>query len=306
MHYLDYYIRKEEEGSEVLAILRGELYLTTRKIRSVKQEERGILLDGVRVTVRQKVKEGQHLQVLLDDPHAEHRIVSTEMELSILYEDEDLIFLNKPSGIVSHPSLGHARDSLANGVAHYLSEAGKCGAGIHLIGRLDKDTSGLLGIAKNSVTKERMIRFREEGKIRKEYLALVQGIPREKEGIINHPMEEYRDEQDGFKLKMRKPLGEERALSAVTHYRVLQEKGYYSLIQLWLETGRMHQIRFHMASIGHPLLGDTIYGGEDTLVGDLQRTALHAWKVKFPHPYTGKEMELIADVPMDLRNKMNM
>ena len=299
MHYLDYVIKTQDHGREVLSILRGELKLSTHKIRSVKWEEKGILLDGIRVTVRQRVRQGQKLQILLNDSMEESHIAATPMDLSILYEDENLIFLEKPSGIVSHPSMGHSKDSLANGLASYYERKKQLDSGIHLIGRLDKDTSGIVGIAKNSVTKDRMIHFRKQGHIRKEYLALVEGKMKEKIGVITHPMVEYRDEKDGFKIKMRSPMTGESGLFAVTHYEVIAESHDDSLLLLWLETGRMHQIRFHMASIGHPLLGDSIYG-HGSVEKRIERTALHAWKLRFLHPYHLEEMELISRIPEDM------
>lgn len=300
IHYLQYKIKEEEEGKEVLSILRGELRLSTKKIRSVKWEERGILLDGQRVTVRARVKAGQLLEVMLNDSlEKEERIAATPMTLSILYEDEDLLFLNKPAGMVSHPSMGHSSDSLANGVKAYFEEKREW-SDIHLIGRLDKDTSGVIGIAKNGVTKERLLAMRQEGKIQKEYLALAQGIFESSAGTITIPMEEYREEKDGCKLKMRYPI-EGRGVDAVTHYKVIKQYDEYCLLSLFIETGRMHQIRYHMAQIGHPLLGDAMYGWGKEKAHGMTRTALHAKEVHLIHPFTREELVIGADLPEDMK-----
>lgn len=296
IHYLSHTITHDESGAQVLTLLYQCLRLTTKKIRSVKHDERGILLDGQRVTVRQRVSEGQLLQVMLNDSLEKHdHILPNPMELSVLYEDDDLIFIDKPSGIVSHPSQGHLTDSIANGVMAYLQEKGER-SGVHLIGRLDKGTSGVLGIAKNGVTKERMIEARANGNVEKTYFALVWGHFKEKQGTIQILMEEYRDPDDGNKLKMKGATTKEKALLAVTHYQVLKEYDSYSLVSCVLDSGRMHQIRFHMSAIGHPLLGDTMYGEAD----GVSRLMLHAGAVRFTHPYTGEEIQVISDYEKQL------
>lgn len=163
-HYLEYRLGPTDDGKEVLFLMQKVLGFTTKKVRSVKHEEWGILLNGKRVTVRARGKEGQLLKVMLEDSQEkQNKIASTKMNLHILYEDEDLIFVDKPAGIVSHPSKGHLSDSMINGVQAYFENEGREKnerSNIHLIGRLDKETSGILGIAKNSVTAERMIKQR--------------------------------------------------------------------------------------------------------------------------------------------------
>ena len=204
-HFLQYRLGPADDGKEVLFLMQKVLGLTTKKVRSVKHEERGILLDEERVTVRARGKEGQLLKVMLEDSQEKQsKIAPVKMNLHILYEDEDLLFVDKPTGIVSHPSKGHTCDSLINGVQAYFEEKGSFNnkrSNIHLIGRLDKETSGILGIAKNSVTAERLIRQRKTGVLVKEYLAFVKGnLP--ENGVLEIPMEEMRDSKDGDKLKM--------------------------------------------------------------------------------------------------------
>ncbi len=300
IHFLDYRIKNEDTNREVLSILREELSLTTRKIRSLKREEKGILLDGCKITVRERVETGQLLQIMLNDlERDEDSIVPTAMDLEILYEDEDLLFVNKPSGIVSHPSIGHKYDSLANGVKFYY-QTSKEKSGIHLIGRLDKDTSGILGIAKNAITKERMIKAKTSGNVQKVYYALVEGTLDKKEDTIQIPMEEFRDQENGMRLKMRIPVDGE-GMNAITHYKVVREEGDVSLIELTLQTGRMHQIRFHMATIGHPLLGDSIYGKGINNSYGMRRAALHAGKVSFIHPYRNNLINIVNEIPSDMQ-----
>ncbi|MDO4977054.1 MAG: RluA family pseudouridine synthase [Eubacteriales bacterium] len=301
IHFLEYRISDQEEGKEVLSILREDLLLTTRKIRAIKQEEFGILLEGKRVTVREHVKAGELLQIMLNDKEGEDRIVPYDIPVKILYEDDNLLFANKPSGIVSHPSIGHKYDSFAGAIKAYLLAKGES-CGIHLIGRLDKDTSGILGIAKNSVTKERMIRARQEGKIKKEYIALAEGnFPSKEPSVVTIPMEEYRDEEDGYKLKMRRALEAEKGLTAITNYQLIENLEGSSLLSVQIETGRMHQIRFHMAEMGHPLIGDEIYGKANE---EIKRAALHAYKVAFQHPYEDRKIEILAEMPEDFKKYM--
>ena len=290
MQYLEYHIKKEDHEREVLSILRSDLGLSTTKIRSVKWDPAGILLDGERVTVRHKVSEGQTLRVLKNDSeNRKKRILPCPMELDILYEDEDLIFINKPAGLVCHPSAGHRLDSLANGIQAYFDEKAKRRS-IHLLGRLDKDTSGVVGIAKNGVIARRMIL---DQKIRKEYIAIAEGyLPAEK-GTIELPMEEYRDPEDHL-LKMRP--GDKMA---ITSYEVIHRKDDLSICRVWIATGRMHQIRSHMALIGHPLLGDRIYGHGPA--ENMIRAALHAYMVSFAHPLSGEKRTIRADLPEDMK-----
>lgn len=299
-HYLEYRLGPTDDGKEVLFLMQKVLGFTTKKVRSVKHEEWGILLNEERVTVRARGKEGQLLKVMLEDSQEkQNKIASTKMNLHILYEDEDLIFVDKPAGIVSHPSKGHLSDSMINGVQAYFENEGREKnerSNIHLIGRLDKETSGILGIAKNSVTAERMIKQRKRGILIKEYYALVKGNPPE-EGILEIPMEEMRDARDGDKLKMK--VGKsENAKTAKTFFQVVKRFEKFSLVSLVIETGRTHQIRFHMASIGCPLLGDSFYGDGPEL--GISRTALHAQQLTFTHPFCEKVMRIESEMPKDL------
>ena len=306
MKYLEYKVGNEDRDKEVLSILRFKLGLSTKKIRSVKWDPAGILLDGNRVTVRRRVEKGQTLKVLKSDSeNRAGRILPSPMTLDILYEDEDFLFVNKPSGMVCHPSMGHRQDSLANGVQAYFEEKEK-DSNIHLLGRLDKDTSGILGIAKNGVMARRMM---PGNGIQKEYLAITEGyLPTEK-GTIDIPMEEYRDPSDHL-LKMRRAVSglHEESLTgredisgvrkALTFYESVRRRDEYSVCRVRINTGRMHQIRFHMAQIGHPLLGDSLYGRGPAK--NMKRAALHAHRVEFTHPLSGKKVILEAEIPEDM------
>lgn len=323
-HYLEYIIPKTQDNKEILLILQQNMGLSARKIRELKRHPEGILLNDKPVIVRETGRSGQALKVILNDTEEDsEKILPAPMELSILYEDEDLIFINKPPGVVCHPSKGHLTDSISNGVAAYFLEK-KEPSRIHLIGRLDKDTSGILGIAKNKVTAERMITLRKEGKIQKEYLALVHRCPEKEEGIIEISMREYRNRESGdSRLKMKRAEAvsgktekekSENGKIARSHYRILRKFSEHTLCQLMIETGRTHQIRFHMAEIGCPLVGDTLYGYDEEKKGEEntrlynktsgERAALHAYKLRFHHPFTNDEVILTAPIPEDMQKQM--
>lgn len=299
-HYLEYRVTEQDIGREVLSLLRRRLHLSEKKIRSVKMDSHGIYLNDRRVTVREKVQTGQNLRVLLNDTEwREDCLIPFPMELARLYEDDDLLLLNKPAGVVCHPSQGHYADSLANGVKAYFAERQERSS-IHLIGRLDKDTSGIVTIAKNSVTAERLTEARKNHLLKKTYFALVTGCPKPECGCITIPMSAYADEQSENKRIMHVDT---EGKPAVTHYTVVQKFDGFALCSVTLETGRMHQIRFHMAAIGCPLLGDALYGTGKTEY--LSRAALHAGQLDFEHPFTGKSMQLEAPLPEDMKQYLN-
>ncbi len=305
--YMRLFIGENDAGRDILSFLRGELGLSAAKIRSVKFDPEGILLDERRVTVRERVKAGQCLRVLQSDSgNRELHLLPTEMPLAILFEDENFLFLNKPAGVVCHPSQGHFADSLANGVQWYWNRTDP-ESRIHLIGRLDKETSGIVSIAKNSVAARALTEKRKEGGLQKTYLALVKGCPEPRNGQLDCPMDYVQSsEQEG--MFVMKEGDASRGKAAVTHYRVLESNGSISLCQVQIDTGRTHQIRFHMSSAGHPLLGDRLYGGAASgslTDADAQyamgRTALHAYRLEFTHPFTGKQMLLSAGLPEDMQ-----
>ena len=327
--YIRIEIGPEDTGKKVYTILRNRLGLSASRIRSVKFEPEGLKLNGVAVTTRGMVSEGDVLEVLrTDSGKRKVRILPNPGPLTILYEDEYLIAVDKPAGTVSHPSKGHLTDSLSNALAAYFFEKGE-NAAVHLAGRLDKDTSGVLLAAKDGVTAERLRREKEEGKIRKSYLAAVYGKFPEKSGTVEIPMRAAGN-PDGL---LRMKADTEQGRYALTRYEVIREGEYsapensstpagretpFSLLRLQIPTGRTHQIRFHMAAVGHPLLGDRLYGkcpdspgessgsreaasGESSIPG-ISRTLLHAETLTFSHPYTGTEVRIRADIPEDLKN----
>lgn len=270
--------------------LRKELGLTKRQVRQAKYREDGICINGIRSRVTSALKPGDLVTVLLEEEEQESsQIMSGNGELRILYEDEDILAVDKPAGIVVHPSHGHYEDSLSNIVARYFREK-NISVVIRPVGRLDKDTSGIVLFAKNQVAASRLIQQKDSGGFYKEYLALVQGIPSAGKNTICTDL--AKDTDSLMKMKVT-----EKGLSAITHYEILQVFGECSLIHVLIETGRTHQIRVHMASIGHPLLGDRLYGSDQ----HIERTALHAASCRFMQPFTNEEIHLSAELPDDMK-----
>lgn len=259
------------------------------------------LLDGARVLPRARVKSGQRveLQPELEDVIAD---ASEAMPLDIVFEDEDVIVLNKPAGLVVHPGAGNPAGTLLNGLLHHAAELSALPrAGI--LHRLDKDTSGLLLVARSVAAQTRLTRDLEQRLIRREYRAVCQGRLTAG-GTVDAPVGRHRVHRTRMAVT-------NAGRAAVSHYRVLQRFGAHTFIAVRLETGRTHQIRVHMAHVNHPLIGDPVYGGRLRLpkgagesVHDalkaFRRQALHASDLGFTHPVSGEAMQFHAPLPVDL------
>ncbi|WP_175560057.1 RluA family pseudouridine synthase [Butyrivibrio sp. YAB3001] len=221
-------------------------------------------------------------------------IVPVDGPIEVVYEDEDLIVLNKPGDMVVHPSYAHYRDSLSNYLAGYFEKTGQNHV-IRTIGRLDRETSGLVIFAKNRHSAALLSKQKENMSRRKEYLALCQGVFEVSDGTINAPIE--RKENDRM-IREVNPNGKE----AITHYHVEKQYDDYALVRLKLDTGRTHQIRVHMSYIGHPLLGDNFYGKEIEDNHGMTRAALHAGYIEFAQPISGEIIKLKSMLPSDMQN----
>ena len=229
----------------------------------------------------------------IHEEHSSEKIPPVELPLDIIYEDEDLMVINKPAGMPIHPSMNNYYNSLANGLAYYFAQQ-NCPFVFRCINRLDRDTSGLTIIAKHYVSAgmlSTMIANKTSSGITREYLAIVKGSVLPSEGTIAAPL----GRKEGSIIE--RCVDFEKGESAVTHYRVLDEKNGHSLVSLILETGRTHQIRIHMKYLGYPLIGDYLYNPD---MEQIQRQALHAWKLSFVHPITGEKMQFTAPLPEDM------
>ena len=289
--YLTLTITPELAGTEVNTLLRRTLGLSGTVLRRVKWLEDGITVDGVRVNVRYRVGERQTLSVRLTDPTLNSGVVPTEGPLDIVYEDADLIVLNKAPGVLVHPGHGHFDDTLGNYLMWHYRQAGD-ESDFHPVHRLDKGTSGLVVIAKHAHAQEKLKNQLHTNTFRRVYLALCDGAPPELSGTVDAPIGPA---DSSLSARQVRPDGK----PARTRYKVLRTLGLRSLVELELETGRTHQIRVHMARIGCPLTGDFLYGRPDPLI---DRPALHSARMELDHPITGERLAFSVPLPDDMRN----
>jgi len=290
VRYLKLLITPELAGREVNTLLRRTMGLSGTVLRRVKWLEDGITLDGVRVNVRCRVREGQTLSVRLSDPPDTPQPVPVPGPLDVVYEDEDLVVVNKAPGVLVHPSHGHFDDTIGNFLmAHYREE--DSAAGFHPVHRLDKGTSGLLVAAKHPYGQERLKDQLHTGAFRRVYLAVCDGVPVPARGVIDAPI----GMADGSPIRREvRPDGK----PARTRYKVLSLHSPRTLVELTLDTGRTHQIRVHMSHMGCPLTGDFLYGEEDcALIG---RPALHSARLALTHPVTGEPLTFSCALPEDI------
>ena len=275
--------------------LRIEQYLRRRgysyqNLTQLKKMPESILINGVWSYMRTQLKDGDALTVRIQEMESSPNIPPVQLPLDIIYEDEDIIVVNKPAGMPVHPSLNNYRNSLANALMYYYHEQGKPFI-FRCTNRLDRDTSGLTVIAKHMVSSAILSGMGVRHEITREYLAIVRGSVIPSVGTISAPIG-----RAGSSLIERR-IDFENGENAVTHYRVIDEKNGHSLISLILETGRTHQIRVHMKYIGHPLIGDYLYNPDMEYIS---RQALHSYRLSFPHPITGELMEFTAPLPEDM------
>lgn len=290
VRYLQLNITPELSGTLVDTLLRKHIGLSGTVLRRIKWLEDGITVDGKRVTVRYRVTEGEILSVRLTDPSSAEQPVPTEGELDIIYEDADMVVVNKSPGVLVHPSHGHFSDTIGNFLMWHFLQNGE-ESGFHPVHRLDKGTSGLLVIAKHPHGQEKLKKQLHTGAFRRRYLAICEGNLPSREGMIDAPIGLA---EDSIVRREVRPDGQ----SARTHYAVLRERDGRSLLKVELDTGRTHQIRVHMAHIGHPLTGDFLYGTEDRDL--IARPALHSWQVEVCHPVTGEVLRLSSELPKDM------
>ncbi len=288
MERLAYLCAPEDEGLEVLTLLRREFRVSTNLLRQLKVTENGILLEGVRVTVRHTVKAGQTLSILREpDSGKEKRVEPMEGPLDIVYEDSDLMILNKPAGLAVHPSPGHYDgQTLANRVVFYLAQTGQ-NPTFRAINRLDRGTSGLMTCAKNKLSAHRLEELLSNDGIRRTYHAICEGIVTLESGTIDLPI--GKAEGKGIMRQVR-----EDGQRAVTHYRVLKTQNNRTLLEIQLETGRTHQIRVHFSHLGHPLCGDFMYGQE---IDGMKGCALHSCAITLTQPSTGATLAFTVPDP---------
>ena len=288
---LELTVTPELAGARVDTLLKRCLHLSGTVVRRIKWLEDGILLDGVRVNTRCLPRAGQVLSVRLSDPERRSGIVPAPGPLDIVYEDEDLVVVNKAAGVPVHPGPGHFSDTIGNFLLHYYDLTG-VEADFHPVHRLDRGTSGLLAVAKHAHAQEVLKGQLHTPAFRRLYLAVCQGAPEPPAGVVDAPLG---PKPDSLVEQMVRPDGK----PARTRYETLAVYGDRALLRLELDTGRTHQIRVHMAYLGHPLTGDFLYGEEDRQL--IPRPALHSWRLSFQHPISGRELTFTAPMPADMQ-----
>lgn len=291
---MQFSIDSEAAGKTVKEYLYGSLRFSRAQVTRLKKLEEGILLNGERVTVRAVLTEGDKLELQIEGLPEEQneQIIPRKGDFGILFEDDAILLASKPPRMPTHPTHGHYEDTLANAVAYYMREKGENWR-FRAVNRLDRDTSGIVLIAKTGLAAAILSSDMEEGRIRKEYTAILRGCPEPPCGVIDHNI---RREQESIITRCICPPDEgERA---ITEYETLGCFGDLSLVRALPMTGRTHQLRVHFASLGCPILGDDLYGESDPRIA---RQALHAAKLRFFHPMTGKEMTVEAPLPADMQ-----
>ena len=240
-----------------------------QSLTQLKKDPAAVLADGMPCFMKHVLQPGEVLTIHILEEHSSEKIPPVDLPLDIVYEDEDLMVINKPAGMPIHPSMNNYYNSLANGLSYYFAQQ-NCPFVFRCINRLDRDTSGLTLIAKHSVS----------GGMLSTMISNKTAPLARKEGSIIERCVDF-----------------EKGENAITHYRVLDEKNGHSLVSLILETGRTHQIRIHMKYLGYPLIGDYLYNPDMELIN---RQALHAWKLSFRHPITGEDLHFTAPLPEDM------
>lgn len=286
---LEYKISAVDAGKTIKDFLKEKGY-SRQNVVELKKMSESILIDGKWEYVTYRVQEGNLLQIHIKKMESSEKIVPVDLPFPILYEDEDILVINKPADMPTHPSLNHYENTLANAAAFYFANKDETFC-FRCINRLDRDTTGLTILAKHMVSCSMLQEDMLKREIKREYLAIVDGVVEEDEGIIEAPI----GRKEGSTIE--RMVDYEKGERAVTHYKVIERKKKLSLVSLRLETGRTHQIRVHMASIGHPLIGDFLYNPSDK---QMKRQALHAWHLSFRHPITKEEMCFEAPIPDDM------
>lgn len=320
---LTYTIGDEYNGLRVEQFLKRKGY-SVQNLTEIKRMPESVMVNGVHYYMRQPLAAGDHLEVHICETECSEKIPPANLPLDIVYEDEDIIVINKPAGMPIHPSMKNYTNSMANALAYYYQEQNKPFI-FRCSNRLDRDTSGLTVVAKHLVSASILASMVARKEVQREYLAIVSGHVTPEEGTIDAPLAR----KEGTIIE--RTVDFEHGERAITHYKVVQKferspdslkdqhtgssssqceqhadtlppwqkQQAYTLVSLHLETGRTHQIRIHMKYLGYPLIGDYLYHPDMELIG---RQALHSHRLSFRHPITGKWMEFTAPLPEDMRS----
>jgi 23S rRNA pseudouridine1911/1915/1917 synthase len=303
-----YDIPAEEDGWILKTILQKRMHVSRSLLSRLKQTEQGIMLNGERVYISVRVAVGDRVEVRMEQEESTD-ILPQNIPLDIIHEDEHLLIVNKPAGMIVHPTHGHYMNTIANAVVYYWQQSGQ-NVRFRPVHRLDQETSGVLAIAKNPYVHQWISEQMIARQTKKEYIAFVHGRVLADKGTIDAPIDRN-PESPHLRIVI------DTGYPSVTHYEVVQRYAEITQVRLWLDTGRTHQIRVHMKSIGHPLVGDKLYLTDESGAAlqlshsslTMDRHALHAEKLGFVHPSTKQWIEFTAELPEDMvcfLKKMNI
>lgn len=287
---LTYHITEDNAGLRIEQYLRRRGY-SRQNLTDLKKMRESVLLNGVWSYLTQTISSGDSLIIRIQETKVSAKIPPSPFPLDILYEDEDILVVNKPAGMPIHPSINNYYNSLANACAYYYQQQNKPFI-FRCTNRLDRDTSGVTVIAKHMVSSNILSSYAYKHLIDREYLAIVRGNVIPSSGTIDAPL----SRKSGSVIE--RIVDFEHGERAVTHYQVVEEKNGHSLVSLHLETGRTHQIRIHMKYLGFPLIGDYLYNPD---MESIHRQALHSHTLRFAHPITEEQMEFTAPLPEDMK-----
>ncbi len=282
-------IVKEEDTIKNIII--KEFDVSSRLLRKLKLNK-CIYCNGKEAWINGMAKVGDEISLNIASYGNAENIVAEPYELEILYEDDSFLIINKPGNMVVHPTCLHQNGTLANFVKYYFESKNEH-IKLHFVNRLDRETSGVIVIAKNEYVQDILTKQMQNGVFTKEYIAVVNGIVKEEFGTIDLPIKR---DTNSIMLRMVSPDGDR----AVTHFNVIKRCESFTVLKLNLETGRTHQIRVHCKAIGHSILGDGLYSDMETNL--INRQALHSYRTCFIHPITQKKIEVIANLPFDIKD----
>lgn len=277
----------EDENLTLKEVLLDKLNFSVRSLSKMKRYKT-VKVNNKYIRPGDKINKGDLIEVKIEEEMADFK--PQDLKLPILYDDFDIIMVNKPPFMVVHPTKSHFENTIANGVTHYVVEKSE-NVKIRFVNRLDMNTSGLVIVAKNPYAQFVLSSDMKEDKVEKMYIAVVKGVVKEDFGTINEPI--YRPTDDSIKR-----IVHEEGQPSVTHFEVVQRLKDATVLKLKLETGRTHQIRVHLNHIGHGIIGDELYGYVDENL--INRQALHAFSLKFKQPRTREDLEFKAPLPKDM------
>ena len=289
-------VSDEETGERIDSFLSGKTEFTRTRIQQLIKE-RNIMVNGKATKSSYKIEKDDEIGI--EVPEAETTEIKPEnIKIDIVYEDSYIAVINKQAGLVVHPAHGHCSGTLVNAILYHIKDLSGINGEIRpgIVHRLDKDTSGLIVIAKNDKVHAALTEMFQEKKIRKTYLAILKGKLNKSEGKVVTQI--GRDKNDRKKMTVIDDIT--KGKTAITNYRVLSQNSLFTLVKVNIETGRTHQIRVHMRYLGYPILGDSVYGRKD----NEKRQMLHAYRLEFLHPVTGNPMEFIGEIPEDFQRAL--